>query len=114
MPRVDALVLGCTHYPLLLPIFQRLTPAATAVLDPAPFVAARLVDWLQRHPGFVAPEPDGQGRLRLLATGDPRLVGPRAARFFGSPLPPVEHIAESAGRLAHRASPEQSLGQVTR
>lgn len=114
LPRVDALVLGCTHYPLLLPIFRRLAPAATTVLDPAPFVAARLVDWLRRHPGFVVPEPDGQGRLRLLATGDPRLVGPRAARFFGSPLPPVEHIAESAGRLAHRASPEQPIGQVTR
>lgn len=114
VPQVDALVLGCTHYPLLLPIFRRLVPTTTAVLDPAAFVATRLVDWLQRHPGFAMPQLDGRGRLRILATGDPRLVGTRAARLYGASLPPVEHVAESAGRLAHRASPEQSPGQVLR
>jgi glutamate racemase len=113
VPQVDALVLGCTHYPLLLPLFRRLLPH-TAVLDPAAFVAARLVDWLQRHPGFAAPQLDGRGRLRILATGNPRLVGTRAATIYGAPLPPVEHVAESAGRLGHRISPEQSLGQVLR
>lgn len=114
LPMVDALVLGCTHYPLLLPLFRRLVPATTAVLDPAAFVAARLVDWLARNPGFAEAGGAGAGRLRLLATGDPRLVGSRAARFYGTPLPPVEHVAETAGRLAHRASPEQPLGQVLR
>lgn len=114
MPQVDALVLGCTHYPLLLPIFRRFVPTTTAVLDPATFVAARLVDWLQRHPGFSVPQVEERRQLRILATGHPRLVGTRAARLYGAPLPPVEHVVESAGRLSHRTSPEQSLGQVLR
>ena len=113
LPAVDALVLGCTHYPLLLPIFRRLVPPGVTVLYPAAFVAERLVDWLRRHPGFSTPQQGGGG-LRLLGSGDPRLVGPRAARLYGAPLPPVEHVAETSGRLAHRLLPEQPLGQVLR
>jgi glutamate racemase len=113
LPTVDTLVLGCTHYPLLLPIFRRLAPPGVTVLDPARFVAERLIDWLRRHPGFSTPR-EGGGGLRLLGSGDPRLVGPRAARLYGAPLPPVEHVAETGGRLAHRLLPEQPLGQVLR
>lgn len=42
-------LLGCTHYPLLLPGIRRIVPPGTDVLDQGPIVAERLEDWLRRH-----------------------------------------------------------------
>jgi glutamate racemase len=41
--RTDVVALGCTHYPLLLPRFQRLAPWPVAWIDPAPAIARRVV-----------------------------------------------------------------------
>lgn len=108
---VDTLLLGCTHYPLLLPTFRALAPSGVTVLDPAAYVADRLVDWLARHPGFDG--SDG-GALRILATGAPEAFARHGSRFLGEALPPVEHIAEVDGRLAHRDPSEAPRGQVVR
>ena len=61
----DTLLLGCTHYPLLLPAIRAALPAGTTLVDPAPWLAERLVDWLARHPGFDEP---GTGALRVLTS----------------------------------------------
>ncbi len=106
---IDTLLLGCTHYPLLLPAFEAATTAR--VLDPAPFLAQRLAAWLQRHPDFDAP---GTSALRVLCTGDPASFQAHARRFLGEPLPMVGHVAEESGRLAHRATMEIVTGQVLR
>lgn len=109
LEEIDTLVLACTHYPLLMPAFAAATRAR--ILDPAPFVADRLVDWIARHPGFDAP---GKGDLRLLCTGDPEVFRHHGSRFFGAKLPEVGHVAEEAGRLLHRPSVEILRGQVLR
>jgi|HubBroStandDraft_6_1064221.scaffolds.fasta_scaffold106921_2 glutamate racemase len=106
---VDTLLLGCTHYPLLLPAFAAATRAR--ILDPAPYVADRLADWLDRHPGFDAP---GGGVLRVLCSGDPAAFRAHGRRFLGEPLPEVGHVAEEGGRLAHRDSVRWITGQVLR
>ncbi len=98
---IDTLLLGCTHYPLLMPAFAAATSAR--ILDPAPYLAERLVTWLERHPGFDAP---GSGALRVLCTGNPASFRSHATRFLGEPLPEVGHVAEEAERLAHRATME--------
>lgn len=106
---VDTLLLGCTHYPLLLRAFESVT--SVPILDPAPYVAVRLALWLDRHPGFDAP---GSGALRVLCTGDPASFQAHARRFLGEDLPEVGHVAEESGRLAHRASMQVVTGQVLR
>jgi glutamate racemase len=106
---VDTLLLGCTHYPLLLPMFAAATTAR--VLDPAPHVADRLSDWLVRHPGFDEP---GRGALRVLCTGDPAVFRAHGRRFLGQDLPDVGHVAEEGGRLAHRKEVHVVTGQVVR
>ncbi|MEO8213791.1 MAG: glutamate racemase [Myxococcales bacterium] len=113
---IDTLLLACTHYPLLLPIFRQVMPPTVRLLDPAPAVALRLDDWLARHPGFVSA---GQGRLRILCTGDPGLFRQHGQRLIGAPLPQPEHVAEyvdGRGRhLAHRDSMAPALlGQIVR
>jgi glutamate racemase len=112
---VDTLLLGCTHYPLLLPTVRALVPEETQVVDPAPYLAQRLVAWLERHPGFAAPRADGAaGQLRVSCTGDPEVFARHGARFLGEPIARVEHIAEVGGRLAPRDPSDAPLGQVVR
>jgi glutamate racemase len=107
---VDTLVLGCTHYPLLRRFFQE-EAAGRQVLDPSEAVAARLVDWLKRHPEF---DQSGQSALTVLCTGDPMVFQELGARFLGSPLDKVEHLNEQEGRLYAVEKPLQLLGQVVR
>jgi glutamate racemase len=47
---IDALLLGCTHYPLLLPALRRVVPAGVQVLEQGGIVAPSLADYLRRHP----------------------------------------------------------------
>lgn len=108
---VDTLVLGCTHFPLLSTAFTAVLGERVRVLDPAPFVAARLADWLVRHPGFAAP---GDGALRVLCTGDPVDFRAHGERFLGGPLPRIAHVAEEGGRLAHRDEVARPKGQIVR
>lgn len=110
---IDTLVLGCTHYPLLRPAFEAALPRGVTLLDPAPHVAERLADWLERHPGFRC-SPENAGALSFLCTGDPDVFRRNGARFLGEPIATVAHVAEEGGRLAHRARVEERPGQVVR
>lgn len=108
---VDTLVLGCTHYPLLIDAFMRAVAPGVQVLNPAPYVASRFVDWLARHPDFSC---CGSGRLRVLSSGNTARFTEHAARFLGEVPPIVEHIAEDHGRLAHVPEGKESVGQFVR
>ena len=108
---IDTLVLGCTHYPLLRAAFEAALGPNVTLLDPAPFVAARLVDWLDRHPTFLR---DGSRALDVLCTGDPDAFRAHGERFLGETLPSVRHVAEEGGRLAHASTVEVRTGQIVR
>lgn len=110
---IDTLVLGCTHYPLLTRAFLAKLPPSVKLLDPAPFVALRLSDWLQRHPQFST-ELNGAASLRVLCTGDPVAFSRHGARFLGSELLQVEHLAERGGRLVISDPPSAGSGQLVR
>ena len=66
----DTIVLGCTHYPFLLPVMQKvaaeLTPNPVRFIDPSPAVARRLVDVLRAE--HIEPEDPRPG-LELLCSG---------------------------------------------
>lgn len=109
---VDTLVLGCTHYPLLRKVFEQVLPPEVRLLDPAPFVADRLVDWLQRHPEFRNREP--LGKLRVLSSGDTSRFARNAARFLGAEPPSIEHVAERGGRLLFVPEGSEPVGQFVR
>ena len=51
---IDTLLLGCTHYPLLLDIIESLVPKGVTVLTQGAIVAKSLVNYLQRHPDMDA------------------------------------------------------------
>jgi glutamate racemase len=108
---VATIVLGCTHYPLLASAFAEAVPPGVSVLNPAPFLAGRFVDWLARHPEFSSA---GTGRLRVLCSGDGVRFATHAGRFLGEKPPPIEHVAEVAGRLAFCPEGHEPQGQIVR
>lgn len=78
MPRPDAAVLGCTHYPLVEHVFRAALGPEVAVFSQPEIVAASLDDYLRRHPEMLGPGT----RHRYLTTGDPVAVGQRATTFM--------------------------------
>jgi glutamate racemase len=48
--KIDTLILGCTHYPLLINVIRKYVPGKTAILSQGIIVAEKLVDYLERHP----------------------------------------------------------------
>ena len=51
---IDSLVLGCTHYPILLPKIQEYTPKHIRIVAQGEYVAESLKDYLSRHPEMNA------------------------------------------------------------
>ncbi|MCD8184422.1 MAG: glutamate racemase [Bacteroides sp.] len=51
---IDTVILGCTHYPLLLPKIQKYMPAGITTVTQGELVASSLKDYLHRHPEMDA------------------------------------------------------------
>lgn len=49
-PLIDTLVLGCTHYPILMPKIRKYSPEGVSILPQGRLVADSLADYLRRHP----------------------------------------------------------------
>lgn len=78
----DAVLLGCTHYPLVADLFAAALPAGTEVLSQPERVAMALRAYFWRHPQFAARSGAGSAPL-LLTTGDPVAVSAAAGRLLG-------------------------------
>ena len=53
-PQIDAIILGCTHYPLLMPKIIKYTDPGIRIIPQGEYVANSLKDYLQRHPELEA------------------------------------------------------------
>lgn len=89
-------LLGCTHYPLLLPAIRARVPRHVQVLPQGPIVAERLADWLLRHPEMEARLGRG-GSQRVLTTDDPDWFGAFAERILGKRCEATKIHLESFG-----------------
>ncbi len=89
---LDALVLGCTHYPLLQPVIEdearRLFGEQLRVIDSARATAEQLRELLKERE-LETPNSE-QGRLRLLVTDMPGPFSEMASRFLGRTLHGLE------------------------
>ena len=89
--RVDAVVLGCTHYPLLKPVLREILGAGVALIDSAEETASETARIL-RETGVEAPH-GARAALRCAVTDAPDAFLRQAVRFLGEPLDRVETIA---------------------
>ena len=78
MPAPEAAILGCTHYPMLEPVFQDALGPQVKLYSQANLVADALADYLIRRPEFL-----GAGTAsKFLTTGDPASVSNKATLFL--------------------------------
>ena len=87
---VDTLILGCTHYPLVAPMLQRILGRDVRLVSGGHAVAAAVQRELVR--ADLARQPDGEGAYRFLCTGDVDSFRDLGTRFLQMPLGKVERI----------------------
>lgn len=84
-PLIDTVVLGCTHYPLLMSKIRAVAPEGVRIVSQGDIVADSLADYLRRHPDMDARLTRG-GSAQYLTTGDPAAFDSLAAAFVGQPV----------------------------
>ncbi len=82
----DVLVLGCTHYPLLKPILQRLEPSVT-IVDSAESTA-----WAVAAKLSVCVNNGGRPGMRFMATDSVEKFRRLGQKFLGREISAVEHV----------------------
>ena len=95
-PDIDTLILGCTHYPLLLNKIKKYAPEGVRILPQGDIVADSLLDYLKRHREIDC-RITRSASTEYITTEEPDKFASLAAIFMGSPI------------KAHRV---QSLGEV--
>lgn len=80
---IDAILLACTHYPLLLSKIEQFLPKTIKVLSQGAIVANSLADYLQRHPEIESRISRQANRL-FYTTDDPADFDNHATIFYGS------------------------------
>lgn len=79
--QIDTLILGCTHYPLLMKEFVRLAGKRVKVLDAPKIVAEKLVDYLNRHPEIES-KLSKEGKVKYLTTDSPEKFETLGSQFM--------------------------------
>jgi glutamate racemase len=91
---VDTVILGCTHYPLIRPIFQRVFGRGVTLVFSADETAREVAETLARK--GIENDERREGEYRFLTTGDPALFRTMGERFLQLPLGEVEHVSLAA------------------
>jgi glutamate racemase len=90
----DTMVLGCTHYPLLKPLVQRVTPDHVSIVDSAESTACAVATRLNQllPPTETSPERRALPRLKFFATDSTEKFRRLGARFLGREIDDVQHV----------------------
>jgi len=88
---VDTVILGCTHYPLVAPLLQRILGRGVTLVTSGTGVT-RSVERALAARGLLNPQP-GEGSYRFYCTGDAEAFEELGSRFLQMPL---HHVAEVA------------------
>ena len=91
--KIDTIILGCTHYPILMPKIQRLLTPSIKVVAQGELVAKSLEEYLVRHPEMAAQFTRG-GTTRYYTTEQTERFSRTASIFFDTPIS-VEHLSLS-------------------
>ncbi len=94
---VDTVILGCTHYPLIRPLLQRLLGRTVTIVSSGEPVA-RQVEHVLGSRGLGNPAVE-EGDYRFLTSGDPDSLRASGTRFLQLPIGQVEHVT-LAGEFA--------------
>ena len=78
---IDTVVLGCTHYPFVIPIIQDIVGEMVRVIDPAPAVAKQTRRLLETK--GMRNKSGASGKIQLITSGDPETLKSLLPRLLG-------------------------------
>ncbi len=78
---IDTVVLGCTHYPFVIPLIQQIVGDSVRVIDPAPAVARQTARLLEAKD--LRNNPGAKGGVTLYTSGEPEALGALLPRLLG-------------------------------
>ncbi len=87
---IDTVILGCTHYPLLLPKIHKYMPRGIRIISQGEYVADSLKSYFQRHPEIEQRCTKG-GQVHYLTTENPEKFKEQAQIFLHEPVE-VENV----------------------
>jgi glutamate racemase len=87
----DTVILGCTHYPLIRPIFQRVFGRDVTLVFSAEETAREVAETLARK--RIENDASRDGAYRFLTTGDVETFRRLGTRFLQLPIAEVEHVS---------------------
>ena len=94
---VDVIVLGCTHFPALRPVIERITHNSVQVIDSGLAVARRTHLVLETErllaPASQNHTSSNSGKLDVWCSGDPTAFSKVASKILGYPVEARQHIA---------------------
>jgi glutamate racemase len=88
---VDTVILGCTHYPLIGPLLQRMLGRGVEIVSSGTAIA-RQVEHVLGSRG-LGNTSSMEGDYRFLTSGDPEALRASGTRFLQLPIGSVEHVA---------------------
>ena len=83
--QIDTVILGCTHYPLLLPKIRQYMPQGISIVSQGEYVAASLQNYFVRHPEIEQRCTKG-GKVHYLTTENPEKFKESAQLFMREPV----------------------------
>ena len=89
-PDIDTVILGCTHYPLLLPKIHKYIPRGIRIVSQGEYVAESLQNYFERHPEIEQRCSKG-GQSHYLTTENPDKFKEQAQLFLREPIE-VENV----------------------
>jgi glutamate racemase len=87
---VDTVILGCTHYPLIKPVLQRVLGRGVTLVFSAEETAREVAETLARK--GIENDDGREGSYRFLTTGDTELFRDLGRRFLQLPIETAEHV----------------------
>lgn len=87
--KIDTLILGCTHYPLLLKTIRKYVPEGVKIVEQGEIIAEKLDDYLRRHTE-IETKLTKNGTVKYLSTETTSNFEGMASLFLGHPI-----VAES-------------------
>jgi glutamate racemase len=88
---IDTVIMGCTHYPLLLPVLRPLLGEEIQVVDPAALIPRAIGEW------YFPTGAEQDGSVVFHVSGEPEGFDERAARFLGRPVSSRQVVLRRGG-----------------
>lgn len=93
--KTDTILLGCTHYPLIKDILQKIISPEIKIIGQGEIVAESLKQYLQRHPE-IETKCSRSGKVDFFTTDDPSDFNHHSELFFGETVQSVHVSVESS------------------